>query len=50
MVLITHDPKIPQKLIDLKRLKNSVIAVNKSPQIREADKKELRQLEVTLDS
>ena len=49
MVLITHNPKIPKKLIALKRLKNSVIATNKSPQTSDADKKELRQQEVPRD-
>jgi len=49
VILIIHNPKISQKPINLKMLKNSVIAVNISPQTRAADKKELRQQEVARD-
>ena len=42
-MLNSHNPNNAQKLINLKTLKNSVIAVNKRPQRTEADRKEARQ-------
>jgi hypothetical protein len=44
-----HNPKISQKPINLKMLKNSVMAYTRNPHTREADKKELRQQELFRD-
>jgi hypothetical protein len=46
---MTQTPNISQKPINRKRLNNSLIAVNRTPQTSEAAKKDIRQSMMDLD-